>query len=114
MSRRALAGLRRQAELEPDNPRVFYLAAGSHVRLGEMAAGRAAMEKALRLRPEDFGTLYNGACFYSLAGDTERGLDLLERAVRAGGGYPDWIEHDPDLAPLRGLPRFRSLLARFA
>jgi adenylate cyclase len=112
MARRALAGLRRQAELEPDNPRVFYLAAGSHVRVGDIAAGRAAMETALRLRPDDYGTLYNGACFYSLVGDTERALELLEQAGRTGSGYLDWLEHDPDLAPLRGLPRFQAMLAR--
>jgi len=114
MERRALAGLRRQAELEPDNPRVFYLAAGAHARLGDLQAGREAMDKALGLRPDDYGTLYNGACFYSQAGDHERALDLLERAIQAGVGYPDWIEHDPDLAALRGLPRYRELVARFA
>jgi adenylate cyclase len=110
MERRALAGLQRQALLEPDNPRVHYLAAGALARLGDVPAGRAAMEKALQLRPDDYGTLYNGACFYCLAGDEERALELLERAVRAGVGYPDWIEHDPDLAPLRTHPRYQRLL----
>jgi adenylate cyclase len=114
MERRALVGLRRQAELEPDNPRIHYLAAGAHVRLGDPDAGRESMDTALRLRPDDYGTLYNGACFFSLVGDHERALDLLERAIQAGVGYPDWIEHDPDLAPLRTLPRYRELLARFA
>jgi adenylate cyclase len=114
MERRAIVGLRRQAELEPDNPRVHYLAAGAHARLGDATAGRAAMEQALRLRPDDYGTLYNGACFYALVGDHDTALDLLERAIQAGVGYPQWIEHDPDLAPLRGLPRYRELLARFA
>jgi Flp pilus assembly protein TadD len=106
--------LRRQAELEPDNPRVHYLAAGAHARLGEVQAGREAMEHALRLRPDDYGTLYNGACYYSQAGDPERALDLLERAIQAGVGYPDWIEHDPDLAALRSLPRFKALQARLS
>jgi adenylate cyclase len=114
MDRRALAGLRRQAELEPDNPRVHYLAAGAYARIGEVQAGCAEIEKALRMRPDDYGTLYNGACFYSLAGDHARALDLLERAIQAGVGYPDWIGHDPDLAPLRALPRYRDLLARLA
>jgi adenylate cyclase len=114
MERRALAGLRRQAELEPENPRVFYLAAGAHMRLGEAEAGHAAMRTALRLRPDDFGTLYNGACFYTLAGDHERALELLERALSAGQGNPDWLARDPDLAALHGLPRFQALFARFA
>ncbi|MGH8030621.1 MAG: TPR end-of-group domain-containing protein [Arenimonas sp.] len=112
MERRALAGLRRQAELEPENARVFYLAAGAHARIGEVQAGREAMEHALRMRPDDYGTLYNAACFYTLVHDHECALELLERAIQAGVGYPDWIEHDPDLAPLRELPKFRELLAR--
>jgi adenylate cyclase len=62
------------------------------------------------MRPDDFATLYTVACYYSLAGDCERALDLLERAIRLGGGYYDWIMHDDDLAALRELPRFRQLL----
>ena len=93
---------------------MHYLAAGAYARLGDPQAGCAAMEKALRMRPDDYGTLYNGACFYTLTGDHARALDLLERAIQAGVGYPDWIEHDPDLASLRSLPRYRELVARFA
>ena len=110
-ARRALAGLARQAALDADNPRVHYLAAGAHLRLGDATAGARAIDRALALRPDDFGTLYNAACYFALAGDSERALDLLERAT-AGGGYPDWIEHDPDLVSLREQPRFRELLAR--
>ena len=68
-------------------------------------------ERALAMRPDDWSVLYNAACFYSQSGEHERALDLLERALGHGGGYLDWIRHDTDLDPLRGLARFQALLA---
>lgn len=112
VSRQALAGLIHQMELDPDNPRIRYFAGMLHQRLGDTEAGRVLIEAALRLRPDDFGVLYNSACFYSLAGERERALDLLERAAAAGRGYRGWIEQDSDLAPLREEPRFRALIDR--
>ena len=112
MARRALAGLIRQCELEPENGRLYYMSAGLLQRLGRAEEGRSYAENALRMRPDDFATLYNVACFYSLRGDCERALDLLERAIHLGGGYYDWIMHDSDLAALRELPRFQRLVTQ--
>jgi len=110
MARRALPGLEHQCELEPENARLHYISAGLMQRLGRGEEGRVYAEKALRMRPDDFATLYNVACYYSLAGDSERALDLLERAIHLGGGYYDWIMHDSDLAALRELPRFQRMM----
>jgi adenylate cyclase len=109
LARQALAGLIHQAELEPENARVRYLAAGLYLRLGNKESGRPYVEAALRLRPDDFGTIYNAACYYSQAGDIERALDLLEQRPVSNLA---WIEHDPDMAPLRDHPRFKAILAR--
>ena len=112
MARRALTGLLHQCELEPENARLHYMVAGVLQRAGRGAEGREYAEKALRMRPDDFATLYNVACYYSLAGECERALDLLERAIGLGGGYYDWIMHDPDLTALRELPRFRQVMGQ--
>jgi adenylate cyclase len=109
LARQALAGLIHQAELEPENARVRYLAAGLFLRVGDKDSGRPYIEAALRLKPDDFGTIYNAACYYSLSGDVERALDLLEPRPLSNLA---WIEHDPDLAPLRDHPRFQAILAR--
>jgi len=109
LARQALAGLIHQAELEPENARVRYLAAGLYLRLGDKESGRPYVEAALRLKPDDFGTIYNAACYYSLAGDIDCALDLLEKRPVSNLA---WIEHDPDLAPLRDHPRFKAILAR--
>lgn len=111
IAQRAMDGLLHQAELEPDNVRALYLAAGLMQRLGQGKDSLAIADRALRLRPDDFSTLYNVACVYSLAGETERALDLLEQAIKQGGGNLGWITHDSDLAPLRDSPRFQHLIA---
>ena len=113
-ARVAAEGLRHQAELDPDNPRVHYLLAGALATIGRAAEGLPHMETALRLRPDEFATLYNGACYFCLAGDTERALELVARAVDTGVGNVAWLEHDHDLAPLHGDPRFTALVARLA
>jgi Flp pilus assembly protein TadD len=86
--------------------------AGLLVRTDQPEAGRSYLERALRLRPDDYATLYNAACFYCLVNEQERALDLLERACAQGSGNREWIEHDSDLAVLHGHPRFVALLAR--
>ncbi|MBS0461859.1 MAG: tetratricopeptide repeat protein [Proteobacteria bacterium] len=110
LARQTAAGLKHQLELEPNDARANYLLAVMLARMGQREAGIPYVETALRLRPGDYATLYNAACYYSLAGSLERALDLLEEAARLGGGNRDWIEHDADLDPLRSLPRFKAFM----
>ena len=112
LTRLALPSALAEIAADPENGRALYLAAGMQVRLGDIDGARRNIEAALRLQPDDFGTLYNAACTYTHMGDSERALDLLERALSAGHGFREWIEHDPDLDGLRALPRFQSILAR--
>ena len=112
IAREALAGLKHQVELDPDDVRALYMLAGTFARVGQRDAGIPYVERALKLRPDDYATAYNAACYYSLAGDPERALDLLERAVATGTGSREWFEHDSDLASLHGHPRFVALMAK--
>lgn len=111
LSERIRDGLRRQVELEPENARAHFFLGGALIRLGDREGGLAESEFALKLRPDEFATLYNVACNYAMAGELEHALDLLERAIQLGFGYVDWFQNDLDLAPLRGHPRFATLLA---
>jgi adenylate cyclase len=110
MARRAADGLLRQCELEPDNVRAHYLAPAVLHRSGRVREAQAMAQRALALGGDEWSTLYNLACYHAYAGDAEIALDLLERAMAAGGGDPDWLRHDPDFASLRGDPRFEALL----
>lgn len=62
-----------------------------------------------RIRPEDMLTLYNLACAYSLDGQLDKGVDLLEKSINAGFKDANHIDKDPDLNPLRNLPKFRKV-----
>ena len=57
--------------------------------------------------PVDF---YNLACAHALAGQPDAALDNVERAIGAGFKKRAQYESDPDLASLRELPRFKSLM----
>lgn len=112
LTRVALPSALAEIAADPENGRALYLAAGMQVRLGDVEGGRRSIETALRLQPEDFGTLYNAACTYTHMGENERALDLLERAIATGGGFREWLERDSDLDSLRAQPRFHDILRR--
>jgi adenylate cyclase len=112
LAKRALEHALEEAHLDPENGRARYLAAGLQVRLGDIEAGKRNAEAALRMRPDDFGTLYNGACVYAQIGEYDRAMDLLDRAVDTGQGFRDWIDHDHDFDAVRQLPRFQEIVAR--
>jgi tetratricopeptide (TPR) repeat protein len=55
------------------------------------------------------------ASIASLLGERERALSLLRQAFDEGfpyinGGYPSWLEVDPDMDPLRGDPEFQRIM----
>jgi adenylate cyclase len=111
-TKRALDAADRVLANGPDDVRALYLSGGALIQLGERQKGIDRLEQAVALKPHDYGVLYNAACSFALAGDPQRALDLLDRAVGMGRGYRAWIEHDPDLDTLRGLPRFQQIVAR--
>jgi adenylate cyclase len=54
--------------------------------------------------------LYNVACAYATLGRTDDAVDCLERAIKSGFGFKDWIRHDSDLKSLHEHPRYKALL----
>jgi adenylate cyclase len=109
---RALAAADRVLGNNPDDIRALYFSAGALISLGQRQKGIERLEQAIALRPHDFALLYNAACGFARAGDPDRALDLLDRAVDTGRGFRAWIEADPDLDSLRDSPRFKQILAR--
>jgi len=53
---------------------------------------------------------YNVACLYALEGRAEEALDCLAECIRLGFGNREWIARDPDVASLRGHPRFEAMV----
>jgi len=98
-------------EFSPDDVRALYMGANGLVALGERERGLEWARRARALEPDEPMLLYNLGCIYSLAGEIGEALDCVERAVALGLTHKGWYEHDSNLDPLRGEPRFRTLIA---
>lgn len=66
-------------------------------------------ERSMAIDPDDPVLLYNVACTYSVLGKHDEAISCLERAVDKGFGHKEWLDHDPDLAPIRSNPRFQAI-----
>ena len=109
---RGVAIVARHIDLHPDDARALYMGANGLVALGRRDEGLDWARRARRIDPDDPMLLYNLGCIHSLAGDVEEAIDCLERAQAGGLLQKGWYEHDGDLDPLRGHPRFKALLER--
>ena len=120
-----IAGARPKRQLSPEH-RAKLLAVGFQKRETRTLAATALLlhgdrdrclewlGRALAIDPEETTILYNAACTYSLLGEKDQALDLLEKAVRNGYGHKEWLENDPDFASLRDHPRFQALMQRLS
>jgi serine/threonine protein kinase/tetratricopeptide (TPR) repeat protein len=109
---RGVALVEKHIDLHPDDARALYMGANGLVALGEKGKGLDWARRARRIDPDDPMLLYNLGCIHALAGNVEEAIDCLERAAAGGLLQKGWYEHDGDLDPLRGHPRFKALLER--
>ena len=115
-NRYARLGLSRAEEalkLHPEGSRPAQLAAPAAAMLGQRDEAIRWIERALWMDPDDAQAQYNVACAWSVLGEPERALDVLEKWAERGGVLArNWLERDPDLTPIRSNPRYRQLIAR--
>ena len=112
--RRSVENAKKHIAFHPDDVRALYLGAAGLVELGEMEEAKGWVARAIELDPEDALVLYNTACVYTQLGEYDKALDCLERSDTATSTSEalSWIENDPDLDPLRDLPRFKALIGK--
>ena len=110
----AQLGLKRaeeQLRQHPESSRPAQLGAGALASLGDNQRAKQWMERALAIDPDDTHLQYNAACTWTQLGEYDRAFDLLEVWTQHGGGISKaWFKRDPDLDPLRDLPRYQKLL----
>ena len=111
----ARMGLRRAEEAlrrYPESSRPAQLGASTLASLpGEGEQAKRWLERAMAIDPNDTHIKYNAACVWAQLGEHDRALDLLEVwSGYVGRENKDWLEHDPDIDPLRGHPRYKKLL----
>jgi len=76
------------------------------LRLRKIDEAVNAFQQSIRAGHNVANATYNIACAYSLGGDTQRGMEWLEKAVNEGFSSDDKLENDPDIRALRNQPRF--------
>ena len=99
-------------KLNPDDARALYMGANVLVSVDRVEEGLKWARLARELQPDEPMTLYNLACIYSLAGETDEALDCFATCIENGFSYRDWAEHDSNLDPIRTDPRFTDLMTR--
>ena len=78
---------------------------------GEYRASAEAFEKGFALGNAEASDLYNAACSRALAGDAEKALDHLAKAVEKGWINADWAQRDSDLVSLHQQDRWQLIVA---
>jgi len=88
------------------SPWEYWFAAGAAVDAGAPARAYEIAVAGLRDHPDHPTLRYNLACYASLAGDADRALEHLTRAVVADPRMRDWAARDADLDAIRADPRY--------
>lgn len=94
----------------PDHSDVLHWAAHSSIQDLNMPAAAALLDAAIAVGPVEPEVYYDRACLFIREGDVKAGIAELELAIRAGYRSWDWIDKDPDMAPVRANPEFVALL----
>jgi Flp pilus assembly protein TadD len=102
----------KHVDLHPDDGRALTFGAYALVELGQPDRAREWAERALEVDRDEPAIIYNVACMYAQLGELDEAISLLGRAIDQGYGHRAWLEHDSDLAPLRGHEKFQQLLDR--
>jgi hypothetical protein len=98
----------------PEKPSAVALkkSARAHAERGDWGPAIEAWAAALEVEPKDAAARYALACCLARAGRNGPAFDALERAVAEGYANGAQLRKDPDLASLRGDPRWARLLDR--
>ena len=114
VTREGIKRVRAVLELNPDDNRALNMGAFALLRLGKTEEAIKWMSTSMINAPMDSIIQYNGACFFSLAGELERALDCLENClIKVGNISREWLMHDSDLDNIRDHPRYQEIISSF-
>lgn len=110
---RAVAELRKALAMD-DSPEIAAFLARAEALAGDAQAARRRLAGLESNSPSRYVSPYDLALVHEALGDTERTLDLLERAYEVRAEGMGSLKVDPRLRRLRAHPRFQALLRRMA
>ena len=118
LARPILAQLQARADASPDDIRVVSSLAYAQALSGERDAALATLSglektaESLPLRMRNY-VMVNAGIVYGWIGEKDKAVDLLEPLLRIPNqatGSAQGLRHDIDFFPLRGFPRWETLL----
>jgi len=95
-----------------DSLRVQLRRATTAKRYAEGAALATQQAQLERYPSAKASALYNAACYYALAGQSQPALAALQGAQKLGWNRAAWARQDSDLNSLHELPQYQATLAR--
>lgn len=99
--------LRRDSSRDGDE---WYKVGSRLLRLRDFDRAATALTQAVDYLPyRGASSMYNLASTYALKGDRALGLEWLEKSINAGFDDGNKLKDDPDIASLRGEPRFKHI-----
>ena len=88
----------------------WHIKRGDKRRAAEMYREMTSRLEGLDDNPEWLGTIrYNLACSYSLAGEAEKAIHTLRKALELNPALAEWSQQDPDFEPIRGEAGYKAL-----
>lgn len=97
----------------PTSPRALYLGAGPLFELGRREEALRWLDRALQIDPNKADVQYNVACVLAVAGEAERAIGHVRKAMECGYMGMEWMAVDPDLESLRDDPRFLAITEEY-
>ena len=114
VTREGIKRVRAVLELNSGDNRALNMGAFALLRLGRDEEATTWMSTSMKNAPMDSIIQYNGACFFSLAGDIENALDCLENClIKVGNISREWLVHDSDMDNIRNHPRYEKIISSF-
>ncbi len=108
----AARALERAAQLQPEEPHVYFSLAWCYKRSGHLPRAIDAMRKVQHIRPRDPLAHYNLACYLSLAGHVPEAIARLGRALALDPSMREQVPAESDFDPIRHHPDFLEMLTR--
>ena len=100
----------REFARNPENPRPAYFMATALAKLKDAKRADQWARTALAIAPDDYLTLYNLACYYSVGGKPDEAFGLLSRLLPiSNADMREWILRDSDFDPLHDDLRWEAV-----
>ena len=96
----------------PNDAVAWHRLGTSQIYLKQFSEAIKNLEQSIKISGGQAIDFYNLACAFALAGEKDKALDNLEKAVNAGFTDKQQITGDTDLESLRETERFKQLIKR--